>query len=654
MPTIETITLQEGQQRLHLLVSNSPAYPDNDIAGNQIAAYDDDVLYSQSTGTAERPAVVVRKPYVLFTVEVSGIPSDLAGKALRLTTDNSKKFYYQSTTSHHGDDGVVVFTMQEVSNPRSTNSWCLRGKTQFSLYTFEDPRYPILYQDQPASVPMELYALGYDLPDYYHAGVPLLLLRMFVGAATNLQVSTTEDWLALVVKICHGSAQPLTGDASNTENHWLKYNSYGGAPSFVTENLHGPKPIPVLFQFNNYGGNFHLNAWLDAFRNFKHIGSPSLVNCYDQAGAVELAASLGLDFNHIAWEYHQTYGYISSEAELVGWGPCNNPYFNRNPKRKLLDETDPKRQPFTNHAFLSWSPEFNPTDAFYQSKIDPSTFTKPTMNAIDACAGPHLGNEARGVWVDPLSYPDSSKYPDGYTAKKTTYWRTRDDKYPTNAAEILKGNTPHHYWTPGVTGFSDDKAKQTYKPLNINPLDGSGVTFPAATTFPHSDQVLGGSISQIQSAFKNSLASVVSGSDSWKPVPITDITLLKDGAPNGVLREVKLFDPKEPALNFASLKISVLPTLSDALDAQEARTKQVVITSILEASDWNTLSPQNVARTVHIIQSDFTNLMVIQNLMVEVTGHFGKDALGTLTEDVASVIDNAPNVDGSQWEAILN
>lgn len=655
MPTIETITLQAGQQRLHLIVSDDEAYPDKNISGTQITAYDDDVLYSQSTGTAERPAVVVRKPLVAFTVEVSGIPSEVASTALRLTTDPSKNFYYQSTTSQAGDDGVVVFTMQEVSTPSSNNSWVLQGKTQFSLYTMENPEQPLLYQDQPASVPMELYALGYDLPNYFSAGVPLLLLRMFVGAATNLQVSTAEDWIALVVKICHGSAHPLTGGAAETENHWLKYNSYGGAPSFVTENLDGSNPIPVLYQFNNYGGFFQLSAWLDAFRNFKEQeDSLTLVNCYDQAGAVEVAASLGINYNHIAWEFHQTHGYISTDAELVGWGPCNHPYFDRDPKLKVLGETDPKRKPFTNHAFLSWSPNFNPTIQFYKVKTDPSAFTDCTMFAIDACAGPHLGNEPRGVWVDPLSYPNPSTYPDGYTAKKTTYWRTRDDQYPTNAESKLKGRDQHHFWTPGITGLSDDDAKEDYEPLHENPLDGSGIRFPAATSFPNPDQVLGGRISQFQDAFKQSLASVVPGSDTWKPVPIADITLKKAGVSNGVLREIKLYDPKEPALSFASLKISVLHTLSDALAAQEARTKHVVITSVLEGCDWNTLSPQNVWRTVHIIQSDFTNLLLIQNLMVEVTGHFGKDALETLTQDVASVIDNAPNVDGSQWEAILN
>ncbi|KAF5708522.1 solute:Na+ symporter SSS family [Fusarium mundagurra] len=648
MLTIESVTLAPGQ-RLPLIVANTKDNQDLDCFGQATKDYDTDILYdAQPKQTAPRPAVAIEGDgTVLFTVRVR-VPQELQGHPIQLSTDKTGSTWYSSYDfGTDPDPDIVVFNMMRVYNdgPDYMNPSSLLGPTQFYVYNYPgDSMTPVLCQQQPAKVPMELYFLKNELPSYFSSGVPLLLLQMFIGAAKQQSITTVPQWMELVVKICHGSAKPLTGDPSNTQDHWLKYNTASGAPSFVQPNYDNPDPIPVLNSFNNYGGSFQLSAWLDAYRNFKQHGALSLVNCYDQAGAVELAASLGVDYNCVAWEFHQAYGYISEKTELVGWGHCNNPYFNKDPKNKVLGEKDTARQPFANHAFLSWNPEFDPTGDFFITNKDPSAYTAVNMLALDACAGPHLGNETRGVWVSPTSYPP------GYT-DNSTYWKTRDDQYPDNATKKFSGLTDKHFWTPGITGLSSKEAQYPYGSLPDDPFAGTGITFPTPADFPDSTMVLGGSVSNLQSFFTQALMQDKPDTSDWKSVPIADVVLPNN---TGVVRETKLFDPKQPAFDYASLKISVLPSLSAALDLQKARATQVIITSTMAASDFTpSLSSEASTRRIYILQADYTSMLVCLNLMVEISGYISKEVVQALTNSVAQQLEGFPSEPSSQWQQIL-
>ncbi|CVK87800.1 uncharacterized protein FMAN_05350 [Fusarium mangiferae] len=648
MLTIETVTLAPGQ-RLPLTVANNKDHHDLDCFKQPTKDYDTDILYDAQSGqTAPRPVVAIQSDRtVLFTVRVR-VPQELQHGPIVLSTDKSGSTWYSSYDfGTDPDPDIVVFNMMIVyrDGPGVWNPGSLLGPTQFYVYNYPgDSMTPVLCQEQPAKVPMELYFLSNELPSYFSSGVPLLLLQIFLGAAVQQNITNVQQWMALVVKICHGSAKPITGEPANTQDHWLKYNTAGGAPSFVVPNPDSPDPIPVLRLFNNYGGCFQLSAWLDAYRNYKQIGALALVNCYDQAGAVELAASLGVNYDCIAWEFHQTYGYISKKSELVGWGHCNNPYFDKNPKNKVLGEKDTARQPFANHAFLSWNPEFDPSSAFYLDKTDPSTYTDVNMLALDACAGPHLGNETRGVWVSPTSYPP------GYT-DNSTYWKTRDDQYPDNAATHFAGLTDRHFWTPGITGLSSDDAQRSYGALPADPFAGTGIIFPTAADFPDSTMVLGGSVSDMQSFFTRALIQSQPDTTDWKSVPIADILLPNN---TGVIRETKLYDPKQPAFDYASLKISVLPSLSDALTFQKARAAQVIITSTMTASDFTpSLSSQASTRRIHILQADYTSILVCLNLMVEISGYISQEVVQGLTNSMAQHLEGFPSEPSNQWQQIL-
>ncbi|RKL39313.1 hypothetical protein BFJ72_g6785 [Fusarium proliferatum] len=252
---------------------------------------------------------------------------------------------------------------------------------------------------------------------------PIVLLTDKIGSTwylsyefgTNLDPDIVVFNMMIVYSDGPGVWNPgsLLG-ATQFYDYSLKYNTASSTPSFVLLNPSNPDTIPALNTFSNYGGCFQLSALLDADRNFKQSGAITLVNCYDQAGAGELAASFGVNYDCITWEIRQAYAYISKKTELVGWGHCINPHFDKNPPNKVLGEKDTAGQHFASHAFLSWDPEFGSSSAFYLDKTNPTTYTDVNMLVLDACAGPHLGNETRGVWVIPTScppgYTDKSRY----------------------------------------------------------------------------------------------------------------------------------------------------------------------------------------------------------------------------------------------------
>lgn len=120
----------------------------------------------------------------------------------------------------------------------------------------------------------------------------------------------------------------------------------------------------------SYGGasrTFHLKTYIDH--------SPGFVNCYDQAYAViVLSAALGIRVDGL---FLKPFGFIKT-VNLVGWGPCNNPFPRGIPLSDYLvvDQRDPDRSAFGNHMFCEFS-----------AKI------------YDACAGPVKGTVNRVGYV---------------------------------------------------------------------------------------------------------------------------------------------------------------------------------------------------------------------------------------------------------------
>ncbi|MCP5106363.1 MAG: hypothetical protein GY950_23460 [bacterium] len=136
----------------------------------------------------------------------------------------------------------------------------------------------------------------------------------------------------------------------------LMYDSYHGLNHYVEEWK---------------GGSFKLNAYLR--RAF------ALCNCYDLGGALQtLLAALGI--NDITYIYLNPFGYIN-RTNLIGRGQCNNPFFFRDeiPAPKVVEINDPQRSGFSNHVFCG---------------------IRNRDTILDACAGPHLGNETKQQYLD--------------------------------------------------------------------------------------------------------------------------------------------------------------------------------------------------------------------------------------------------------------
>ncbi len=186
---------------------------------------------------------------------------------------------------------------------------------------------------------LELYWI-YDTPGgmYSPWGPWAPVLRIIASLGDNGR--TKEKLTADITAYCHDR----TGK---------KYDSELGASYFGT---------------NGEGGYFNLEAYL--------AGDIELCNCYDQGGAVQaFLGAAGLDST---WNYMSPYGYID-ETRLIGWGPCNNPFFKEEVKDKTLPENHPDRTKFGCHVFV-----------------------RKDDRILDATVGPHQGTE------DPETYIDNS------------------------------------------------------------------------------------------------------------------------------------------------------------------------------------------------------------------------------------------------------
>ena len=96
---------------------------------------------------------------------------------------------------------------------------------------------------------------------------------------------------------------------------------------------------------------------------------------------------IGID---VEYRFLKPFGYINT-IDLIGIGPCNNPFFMRDPSALLPKEADPDdivpdRYPFGTHAFCSFS-----------------------GMAFDACAGPALGSNTISQYLESTIDHSSTK-----------------------------------------------------------------------------------------------------------------------------------------------------------------------------------------------------------------------------------------------------
>ncbi|CAK7203374.1 hypothetical protein SEUCBS139899_006107 [Sporothrix eucalyptigena] len=271
-----------------------------------------------------------------------------------------------SASDFRGGDGTyytVDFSFDINRTSPAAQPWSLRQDIQFELLNGPGTE-PIPI---PESVSIEAYGIYETQPAFFtNEGIPRELLRLFVPPSLTTGITTEQQWIQWVTHVCHGKQDPAAAPGTlrkDSKQHWLRYQVWSGQPSFIGETGH----------------NFKLDAWLAAYAGFQaNRAWLTTVNCFDQAGIVETALSLGMSNKRLHWEIRRPFGYIN--ADLVGWGPTNNPFFEADLSLLVLeDPLDDRRTPFRSHVFISISPTDVEAD-------------EDTAVVVDACAGPIAGD----------------------------------------------------------------------------------------------------------------------------------------------------------------------------------------------------------------------------------------------------------------------
>lgn len=186
---------------------------------------------------------------------------------------------------------------------------------------------------------LEIFVVLGSPPAFFRNGIWVEALRFLVDLVGLSGISDQDQVLHEITDHCH-------------KRHGLRYMSGGGHTT-----------LGVNYQ----GGNFALATFLE--------GSPREVHCFDISAAVlVLAGAVGISVN---WLKILSFGYIN-QTSLVGIGDCNSPFFTQKGTGPIVDPKAQNRSRFNIHAFCE----------------SPST-----RMIFDACVGPHLGRDKRGLYL---------------------------------------------------------------------------------------------------------------------------------------------------------------------------------------------------------------------------------------------------------------
>ncbi len=197
---------------------------------------------------------------------------------------------------------------------------------------------------------LELFVILDKPAAFYVDGAWVEALRFVFQRA---KIGGAKDPVAIggeISKYCHGK-------------HGLRYEIRNGRAAFGGNSF--GKSKFMLMNYMNWEtlGTGKFNAYGDLIQN--------VVNCYDQAAALQaLAGVVGIK---TVWVFAAPFGFIK-KSNLVGVGPCNNPFFD--PKKgpgAITADDHVDRSGFSNHAFVQISNKFG--------------------GVLDSCAGPHTGKE---------------------------------------------------------------------------------------------------------------------------------------------------------------------------------------------------------------------------------------------------------------------
>ena len=189
----------------------------------------------------------------------------------------------------------------------------------------------------PTKTRLEVFFIYGAPAKYYDNGVWVEVLRVLFKKSSISGKFTNSDIASAASIFCHSQ-------------HGVIYDCQFGASNFGAKRKGSDQ-----FELMRY--LFRVGLRGDVPENS--------VNCYDQAAAIQcMAGALGVI---LKWYFLMPFGFIKT-TDLVGIGPCNNPFFKKNGSNPIVELDDPDRIAFGNHAFTALGPYI-----------------------IDACAGPHVG-----------------------------------------------------------------------------------------------------------------------------------------------------------------------------------------------------------------------------------------------------------------------
>lgn len=395
----------------------------------------------------------------------------------------------------------------------------------------------------------------------------------------------------------------------------------------------------------------NLEAWLDAWRNWDQHRVFTHVNCYDQAAITEIALCLGVAHEQIHWEFHQVYGFIK-DTQLVGWGDCNNPYFGNDPDNKVYSNLeDPNREPFRNHAYLSWSKKLM-NKAQYEEY---DTIMKPLKKyqdyaaaarkfeddnglelfMIDACAGPHVGDETREKYESQKELiPDFEK--SFSTSVKIDYAKSIK-------AKNYKQWGEEHHLGAGVTTWNNWKCPNLLPDSEAGNFEGECskiLQLMRADWMWERGGVMSGSIKQLEEPFFDVISQMQKGWENKHTLYVRPYRL-QDG---GVVHEIKVIFTKGQDSGkysgFVSMRVAVNKSpeaASKQLASHLAFTALTTKHHPMEAKSGGTLD----GGMVYYIEAPKLRAFACYNIAIDITS----------TEKEVFDVDTAS--DSALWQRLL-
>lgn len=223
---------------------------------------------------------------------------------------------------------------------------------------------------------LELYWL-YDAIDYsiFSKGVPVEILRHVAAVYQSMIVNLKN--------------LPIKKALIETVVIWCFYRN---PPRYDIYSSCG-KSHYVLFVHNLEEINFLLYDYLNSTND-----SNALCNCYDMAAVLQLYLK-AVGIKEVKYCKISNFGYLKL-TPLIGRGLCNNPWYDDLKELPVVPEKWQGRKPFSQHVCCCIDCD--------QNKNSQCGWI------IDACVGPHTGNETIKEYLDNVidkAYPDRERNP---------------------------------------------------------------------------------------------------------------------------------------------------------------------------------------------------------------------------------------------------